>query len=202
MVDNRNENGELLTDFCLFSDLVVRGTVFPHETIHKTTWTSPDGHTENQIDHITINRQFRRSLLDVRVKRDADAATDHHLLVATMKIKLRSVHDSSDRPHHKFNVQFLGDRGKHEEFNCEVKNRFATLEGLLEETVANHWTGLQETWNNACTQVLGKKRKTAQGMADFRDLVKDREKERAEADQLILFVKMFTTSDWQAQTDT
>ncbi|PVD25303.1 hypothetical protein C0Q70_15803 [Pomacea canaliculata] len=111
-VGNCNENDELLKDFCLFNDLVVGGTVFPHKTIHKTTWTSLDGHTENQIDHITINRQFRRSLLDVRVKRGADVATDHHLLVATMKIKLRSFHDTSDRPHHKFNVLFLREHRK------------------------------------------------------------------------------------------
>ncbi|PVD31107.1 hypothetical protein C0Q70_10385 [Pomacea canaliculata] len=102
---NCNENGEL-TDFCLFNDLVAGGTVFPHKTIHKTTWTLPDGHTENQIDHIIINRQFRRSLLDVRINRGADAATDH-LLVATFKIKLWFFYDSSDRPHHKFNVEFL-----------------------------------------------------------------------------------------------
>ncbi|PVD38168.1 hypothetical protein C0Q70_00779 [Pomacea canaliculata] len=72
---------------------------------------------------------------------------------------LTSFHDTSDRPHHKFNVQFLRDRKKQNEFNCEVKNRFATLEGLLEETVSNHWTGLQETWKNAFTHVLGKKGK-------------------------------------------
>ncbi|PVD24534.1 hypothetical protein C0Q70_15017 [Pomacea canaliculata] len=55
-----------------------------------------------------------------QIKRGADAAIDHHLLVATMKIKLRSFHDSSDRSHHKFNVQFLRDRRMQEELNCEV----------------------------------------------------------------------------------
>ncbi|PVD28666.1 hypothetical protein C0Q70_11260 [Pomacea canaliculata] len=121
--------------------------------------TGAYGHTENQIDHITINCQFRRSLLDIRVRCGADAATDHHLLVAIIKIKLRSFHDLSDRLHHKFNMQFLGDHRKQEEFNCEVKNRFAVVEGLLEETVANLWTGLQETGNTACTRILEKKEK-------------------------------------------
>ncbi|PVD18265.1 hypothetical protein C0Q70_20814 [Pomacea canaliculata] len=97
-----------------------------------------------------------------------------------MKIKLKSFHDSSERSHHKFNVQFLRDRRKQEEFNCEVKNKCAALEGLLEETVANLWTGLQETWKTACTHVLGKKSKTAKVMANFQDLAKDRGKERAE----------------------
>ena len=47
----QNENGERLTEFCTFNDLVIGGTVFQHKQIHKMTWTSPDGKTENQIDH-------------------------------------------------------------------------------------------------------------------------------------------------------
>lgn len=30
-----NENGELLSDFCMFNGLVIRGTFFPHKIIHK-----------------------------------------------------------------------------------------------------------------------------------------------------------------------
>ena len=72
----QNENGEMFAEFCAFNDLVIGGTLFPHKSIHKTTWTSPDGKTQNQIDHITIGRKWRRSLHDVRVKRGADAASD------------------------------------------------------------------------------------------------------------------------------
>nr|KAG5701747.1 hypothetical protein BaRGS_004349 [Batillaria attramentaria] len=63
-----NENGELFTDFCSFNNLVIGGTIYPHKKIHKTTWTSPDGKTDNQIDHFTIDRKWRRSLLDVRAE--------------------------------------------------------------------------------------------------------------------------------------
>jgi len=81
-----NENGEL---FAMRNDLVIAGTIFPHRRKHKVTWVSPDGVTENQIDHVCTSRKFRRSLQDVRVKRGADAASDHHLLVGKVQMKLR-----------------------------------------------------------------------------------------------------------------
>ena len=52
-----NENGEMFADFCMFNNFVIGGTVFPHKEIHKNTWMSPDGKTENQIDHIAIKRK-------------------------------------------------------------------------------------------------------------------------------------------------
>ncbi|KAL6490434.1 hypothetical protein MHYP_G00007790 [Metynnis hypsauchen] len=119
-------------------ELIMGGTVYPHRRIHKTTWTSPDGKTDNQIDHFTIDRKWRRSVMDVRARRGSDAASDHQLLVATLKTKLRSFYDSSDRPHHKFNIQFLKDSKKKKEFNCEVRNKFEALTELVEETVENH----------------------------------------------------------------
>ena len=73
-----NENGELFVDTCAQFDLVIGGSIFPHRQIHKATWVSPDHVTTNQIDHICISKKFRRSLLDVRVKRGADVASDHH----------------------------------------------------------------------------------------------------------------------------
>ena len=48
---NRSENRDLLIDFCTQNELVIGGTLFEHKNIHKYTWTSPDGHPTNQIDH-------------------------------------------------------------------------------------------------------------------------------------------------------
>ncbi len=39
-IGTRNENGELLLDFCLNNDMVVGGTLFQHKNIHKYTWTN------------------------------------------------------------------------------------------------------------------------------------------------------------------
>ncbi|VDP29237.1 unnamed protein product [Schistosoma curassoni] len=85
----RNENGERFANLCALNKLVIGSTIFPHKRIHKITWTSPDHTTQNQIDHICINKKFRRTMEDVRTKRGADIASDHHLLVAKLKSKVK-----------------------------------------------------------------------------------------------------------------
>ena len=63
---------------CANNQLAVGGSLFPHKRIHKATWISPNyiAGTANQIDHICINKQFRTSLLDVKVHRGADVGSD------------------------------------------------------------------------------------------------------------------------------
>ncbi|RUS88701.1 hypothetical protein EGW08_003516 [Elysia chlorotica] len=113
--------------------------------------------TQNQIDHITIDRKWRRSLQDVRAKRGADAASDHQLVIAVLKLKLKAYRDQADRPAHRFNVQHLKNKAKAEEYKVELKNRFEALSELDDETVENHWQEIKKTWNTACQQVLGKR---------------------------------------------
>nr|KAG5703440.1 hypothetical protein BaRGS_022489 [Batillaria attramentaria] len=106
---------------------------------------------------ITIGRKWRRSLLDVRAKRGADAASDHHLVIAAIKIKLKAYRDQADRPSHKYNVHSLKESVKTNAFRCELRNRFSALDTLPEETIEEHWHDLRETWTATCREVLGKK---------------------------------------------
>jgi hypothetical protein len=54
-------------------------TMFPHRSIHKYTWTSPDGKTHKQMDHIPIDRQRHSSVFDVRSFMSANCDTDRSL---------------------------------------------------------------------------------------------------------------------------
>ncbi|VDP74033.1 unnamed protein product [Schistosoma mattheei] len=85
----RNKNGERFANLCAFNESVTGGTIFLHKHLHKATWISPNHTTENQIDHICINKKFRRTMEDVRTRRGADIASDHYLVVANLKLKLK-----------------------------------------------------------------------------------------------------------------
>ena len=93
-----NENGSLFKDLCRENGLVIGGTVFKHKKIHKLTWTSPDQRSINQIDHIAINQKWRRSLLDVRAIHGTDVSSDHYLLLAKLRLKLRRTKQKSSEP--------------------------------------------------------------------------------------------------------
>jgi exonuclease III len=49
-----NDNGVRIVNFATSKNLVLKSTMFPHRKIHKPTWTSPEGNTHNQTDHILI----------------------------------------------------------------------------------------------------------------------------------------------------
>ena len=160
-IGEMNENGEMFADLCSFNRLIIGGSVFPHRRIHKATWVSPDQRTENQIDHICISQQFRRSMQDVRVHRGADAASDHHLVLTKLKLKLK-IRVEKWKNRTRYNVEFLKDKERLETFRLTLSNKYETLQDLLDEEnmeVNPHWECLKKTWTSTCEEVLGKKKR-------------------------------------------
>ena len=125
---DRNENGTRLIELCEEHNMVIGGTLFQHKEIHKYTWTSPDGRTRNQIDHILINKKWKSSLQNVRTKRGADIGSDHNLVVANVKLKLRKTKKGAIRKP-KFDLERLRKEPQvAKNFQIEIRNRFAALQ--------------------------------------------------------------------------
>ena len=150
-----NENGELFANFCSFNNLVIGGTLFPHKRTHKATWVSPDGITQNQIDHFCISRKFRRSLENVTVQRGADVGSDHHLLLAKIKLHLKKHGTRTTTNRRKYQVNLL-EQDKQQEFQLQLKNKFEVLASLEEDLdVESHWQGVKDVFTTTCEEVLG-----------------------------------------------
>jgi hypothetical protein len=61
-----NDNGVRVVNFATSRKISCQRAMFPHCSIHKYTWTSPDGKTHNHTDDILIDRRQHSSILDVR----------------------------------------------------------------------------------------------------------------------------------------
>ena len=70
------------------SNMVIATTLFPHKDIHKHPLVSPDTHTKNQIDHVAVCGEFKRSVLDTRAFCGADANSDQPLVITKITLQL------------------------------------------------------------------------------------------------------------------
>lgn len=160
----QNNNGEHLVDFCLENNCIIGGTIFPQKDIHKLTWRSPDGLTTNQTDHILINRKWRRSLQDVRVCHGTDANSDHYLVTASIKLKLRTIKQQGQH-RRQLDISKLKCPNKNKEFVLGLRNRFSGLGCLDDSTnedpdIHTKWETIKNTYIEPATKVLGYREKS------------------------------------------
>ena len=122
----RNENGEQLVDFALGNELKIMNTTFPTHPRRLYTWTEPDGETKHQLDYISIQKDHSELIRGTRTMPGADCGSDHELLIADMKWKLRSKKKQIPIP--RYDVETICG-----EFSVAVKNRFSELCKICEE---------------------------------------------------------------------
>jgi hypothetical protein len=133
-----NYNGVRLVNFATSKNLRVKSTMFQHCSMHKYTWTSPDGKTHNQIDHILVDRRRHSNVLDVRSYRPADCDSGHYLVVAKVRQKVAVNKQRSQRfDMERFNLKKLNDVESKQQYCLEVSNRFAALEDVDTEVEIN-----------------------------------------------------------------
>ncbi|XP_063165946.1 craniofacial development protein 2-like, partial [Candoia aspera] len=85
----QNEAGHRLIEFCQDNSLCITNTLFQQPKRRLYTWTSPDGQHRNQIDYILCRQRWRTSVQSVKTRPGADCSTDHELLLAQFRIRLK-----------------------------------------------------------------------------------------------------------------
>ena len=91
----KNEAGQRLTEFCQENALFIANTLFQQHRRRLYTWTSPDGQCENQTDYILCSQRWRSFIQSAKTRLGADCGSDHELLIAKFRLKLKKVGETT-----------------------------------------------------------------------------------------------------------
>ena len=117
----QNEAGKRLVEFCQENGLVIANTLFQQHKRRLYTWTSPDGQHRNQTDYILYSQRWRSSIQSAKTRLGADCGSDHELLIAKFRLKLKKL-GKTTRPFRYDLNQIPYD------YTVEVRNRFKGLD--------------------------------------------------------------------------
>ena len=128
----QKEAGQRLIEFCQENALVIANTLFQKHKRRLYTWTSPDGQHQNQIISFAAKEKRFGEALYTQQKQDrADCGSDHALLIAKFRLKLKKV-GKTTRPFRYDLNQISND------YTMEVRNRFKGLD-LIECLMNYGW---------------------------------------------------------------
>ena len=130
-----NEAGQRLIDFCQENALIAN-TLFQQHKRRLYTWTSPDGQHRNQIDYILCSQRWRSSIKSAKTRQGADYGSDHELLIAKFRLKLKKVGKTMRQL--RYDLKQIPCK-----YTVEVTNRFKGL-NLIDRIPEELW---MEVWD-------------------------------------------------------
>ena len=147
----QNEADQRLKEFCQENILVIENTHFQQHKRRLYTWTSPDGQHQNQIDYILCSQRWRGSTQSAKTRQEAACGSDHELLIAKYRLKLKKV-GKTTRP-------FRDDLNQNPyDYTVEVRNRVKGLD-LLDRVPDELWTEVCDIVQETGIKTIPKKKK-------------------------------------------
>ena len=119
------------------------------------TWISPDHQYWNQIDYILCSQRWRSSIQSAKTRPGADCGSDHELLTANLRLKLKKV-GKITRPF-RYDLNQIPDG-----YTVEVRNRFKGLD-LIECLKNDGWRFMtlpRKLWSRPSPRKRNAKSKT------------------------------------------
>ena len=122
-------------------------TLFQQHKRRLYTWTSLDG----EVDYILCNQRWRRSIQSAKTRLGADCGSDHELLIAKYRLKLKKV-GKTTRPF-RYDLNQIPYN-----YTVEVTNRFKGSD-LTDRVPEELWTEVCDIVQEAVIKTIPKKKK-------------------------------------------
>ena len=147
----QNEAEKRLIKFCQENALVIANTFFQQHKRRLYTWTSPDGQHQNQIDYILCSQRWRNSVQSAKTRLGANCGSDHQLLIAKFRLKLKKVQKMARPFRYELNQT---------PYNCteEVTNRFKVSD-LINRVPEEFWMEVCNIVQEAGINTIPKRKK-------------------------------------------
>ena len=131
--------------------LVITNTLFQQHRRRLYTWTSSDGQQQNQIDYILCSQRWRSSIQSAKTRPRADCGSDHELLIAKFRLKLKKVRKTTRPFRYDLNQILYG-------CTVEVTYKFKGLD-LIDRVHEELWTEVCNIVQEAVIKINPKKKK-------------------------------------------
>ena len=113
-------------------------------------WTLPDGQHWNQIDYILCSQRWRSSIQSAKTRLGADCGSDHAILIAKFRLKLKKVGKTSRPFRYDLNQTPCN-------YTMEVRNRFKGLD-LIHRVPEELWTVICDIVQKTGIKTIPKKK--------------------------------------------
>ena len=153
----QNEVGQRLTAFCQENSLVIANTLSQQHKRRLHTWTYQMVNTEIRLIIFFAAKDGEVSIQSAKTRLGADCGSDHDLLIAKFRLKLKKV-GKTTRPFRYALNQIPYD------YTMEVTNRFKGLD-LIDRVPEELWTEVRDIVQETGIKIIPKKKKFKSKMA-------------------------------------
>ena len=110
-----------------------------------------NGQNQNQIDYILCSQRWRSSIQSAKTRPGANCGSDHELLIAKFRLKLKKVGKTTGPFRYDLNQI-------HYNYNVEVTNRFKGLD-LTDRMPEELWTEVHDIVQETVITTIPKRKK-------------------------------------------
>jgi len=152
-----NQSGEMLIDFFERNGLIFANTWFKKPKRRLYTWRAPGNWSRHQLDYILVKHRFRNRVKDVQTLPGAGIDSDHNLLVAKFRTRLKKIiRFQNSRP--RWDLEKLYAQRQRVQDNLEEKLCAIECESGNAEV---QWNNIKECMLDTINDVVGKVEKRA-----------------------------------------